>query len=215
MSGRSFAYVQCDLKVPEHLMAYFANFPRLFRSTVVSRNDIGDLLKLYEEREVIMPQPRRMRITSFQLKNGTIITPLLLYYLHLGLECIKTHQFVQYTHKECFNSCQQSGVTAQIQRDENPKSRVVAETMKFLANSSYRYQIMDRSRHTVPKYLNDEKTHSPINIKLFKRFYFITDEFYAAELLQLEIEHREPIIVGLFILQYAKLRMLEFYYTFF
>ena len=30
-----------------------------------------------------------------------------------------------------------------------------------------------------------------------------------------DVEHKEPIIVGFFILQYAKLRMLEFYYTFF
>ena len=29
------------------------------------------------------------------------------------------------------------------------------------------------------------------------------------------IEHREPIIVGFFILQYAKLRILELYYNFF
>ena len=35
------------------------------------------------------------------------------------------------------------------------------------------------------------------------------------ELLKSTIEHREPIIVGFFILQYAKLRMLDFYYNFF
>ena len=35
------------------------------------------------------------------------------------------------------------------------------------------------------------------------------------ELVKSTIEHREPIIVGLFILQYAKLRMLELYYNVF
>ena len=35
------------------------------------------------------------------------------------------------------------------------------------------------------------------------------------EFVKSTIEHREPIIVGFFILQYAKLRMLELYYTFF
>ena len=74
---------------------------------------------------------------------------------------------------------------------------------------------MDRSRHTVTKYLNDEKTHSALNNKLFKRFNFITDQLYEVELVKSEIEHREPIIVGFFILQYAKLRMLELYYNFF
>ena len=38
-----FGYVQCDLKVPEHLRAYFANVRPIFENTVVIRNDIGDL----------------------------------------------------------------------------------------------------------------------------------------------------------------------------
>ena len=35
------------------------------------------------------------------------------------------------------------------------------------------------------------------------------------ELAKAEIEQKEPIIVGFFNLQYAKLRMLELYYNFF
>ena len=110
------------------------------------------------------------------------------------------HQFVQYTHKRCFSSFVQSAVIAGRQGDENTNSSVVVETMKLLANSSYGYQIMDRSRHTVTKYLNDEKTHSAINIKLLKRLNFITDQLYEVELVKSEIEHREPIIVGFSIL---------------
>ena len=86
--------------------------------------------------------------------------------------------------------------------------------MKLLGNSSYGYQIMDRSRHTETKYLNDEKTHKVINGNLFKRLNSVSKELYEIELANLKIEHCEPIIVGLFILQYAKLRMLELYYNF-
>ena len=167
-SGRLFGYVQCDFKVPEHLKSYFANFTPIFKNNVVSRNDIGDLMKEYAEKEGIMSQPRRILISSFHLLNGTIIIPLLLYYLYLGLECTNIHHFVQYTPTKCFNSFLQSAVKARRQGDENPNSSIVAEAMKFLANSSYGFQIIDRSRHTVTKYLNDEKTHSAINSKLFK-----------------------------------------------
>ena len=127
----------------------------------------------------------------------------------------KLHQFIQYPPKKCFNSFVQSAVSARRQEDENPNSSVVAETMKLLANNSYGYQIMDRSRHTVKQYLNDEKTHSAIKSKIFKRVNFIADQLFETELVKSKIEHRGPIIVGLFILQYAKLRMLEFYYNFF
>ena len=156
-----------------------------------------------------------MLISSFHLNNGTIITPLLLSYLILGLECAKIHQFVQYTPKKCFNSFVQSAVNAQRQGDENPNSSVVAETMRFLANCSYGYKIMDRSRHTVTKHLNDENTHSAIINNFFKRLNFIADQLYEVELVKSEVEHRETIFVGFFFLQYAKLRILELYYNFF
>ena len=96
-------------------------------------------MKEYAEKEGIMSQPRKMLISSCHLKNGNIIIVLILYYLHLGLECTKFHQFIQYTPNNCFSSFVQSAVNARRQQDENPNSSVVAETMKLLANSSYGY----------------------------------------------------------------------------
>ena len=61
-----------------------------------------------------------------------------------------------------------SAVNARRQGDENPNSSVVAETMKLLANSSYGYQVMDRCRHSITKYTNDEKIQAAIN-EMFKR----------------------------------------------
>ena len=87
--------------------------------------------------------------------------------------------------------------------------------MKLLANSSYGYQIMDRSRHKVTKYLIDQKTHGASISKMFRRLNYITDQVYEVELVKSEFEHREPINVGFFIFQYAKLRMLELHYIFF
>ena len=49
---------------------------------------------------------------------------------------------------------------------------------------------------------------------MFKRLDHTNDQLYEVKLAKAEIEHREPIIVGFFILQYAKLRLLELYYNF-
>ena len=114
----------------------------MFKKTLVSKSDIGDLMKNYAKEERLLSQPRKMLISSFTLQNGTLITPLLLFYLQLGLVCTKKHRFVEYTPKKCFNSFVQSAVDAREQGDENPNSSVVAETMKILANSSYGYQII-------------------------------------------------------------------------
>ena len=87
--------------------------------------------------------------------------------------------------------------------------------MKLLANSSYGYQIMDRSRHPVTKYLTDKKTHAAIDSKLFKKLDHVNNSLYEVELTKAQFEHKEPIIVGFFVVQYAKVRMLELYYNFF
>ena len=108
----------------------------------------------------------------------------------------------------------QSAVDARGKGDENPNSSAVAGTVKLLANSSYGYQIMNRSRHTVTNYFSHEKTRAAINSKHFKRLDLLNKSLYKVELAKAEIEHNEPIIVGFFILQYAKLRMLELYYNF-
>ena len=43
----------------------------------------------------------------------------------------------------------------------------------------------------------------------------MNNSLFEVELAKAQIEHKEPIIVGFFILQYAKLGILELYYNFF
>ena len=93
---------------------------------------------------------------------------------------------------------------AKRQSDENPNSSVVAETMKLLASSSYGYQIMDRSRRTVTKYLSDEKTHAAISSKLLKKLEHVKNSFYEVELAKAQIEHKESIIAVFFFFNLQK-----------
>ena len=89
--------MQCDIEVPENLRANFANFPPIFKYTLVNKSDIEDLMKNYAEEESFLSQPRKILTSSFTLQNGTFITPLMLFYKLLGLVCTKIHRFVEYT----------------------------------------------------------------------------------------------------------------------
>ena len=86
---------------------------------------------------------------------------------------------------------------------------------KLLANSSYGYQILHHSRHTVATYLNDEKMHCAINRKFVKTLDHVENQLYEVELAKAEVEHKLPNIVRFFILPVAKLRKLDFNYKFF
>ena len=72
-----FGYVQCDIRVPDNLKEKIEAFPPIFKTTLVSRSDIGEFMKKYEEENKLFTQPRRRLLPSFPHINGTIITPLL------------------------------------------------------------------------------------------------------------------------------------------
>ena len=152
----------------------------------------------YAGKNMLLLKPQRILISSYKLNNGIVIKPLLKFSLKLGLRCTKIHRFVEYTPQKCFNGFVQSVFDARRKGDKNPDSNVVAETMKLLGNSSYGYQIMDRSQHTETLYLNDEKMHEAINNRLFRRLNSVSTDLYEIELVKSTVEHREPIIVGFF-----------------
>ena len=52
---------------------------------IMLTDDIGPLMKYYAEKQALLTQTRRMLISSEFLEKGTIITPLLLFYLDLRL----------------------------------------------------------------------------------------------------------------------------------
>ena len=79
-SGKFFGFVQCDIEVPEELKKKSATFPPNFNFANVGRHDMRSLMKDYAEKEGLLYKPRKMLITSCFQENGTLITPLLLFF---------------------------------------------------------------------------------------------------------------------------------------
>ena len=107
-----------------------------------------------------------MLFLSFKLQNGMLINPLPFFYVELGLVCTEAYRFVEFTSKKCINNFVQSAVVSRRRSGENPNSIVVAKRHKLKVNSSYGYQVMDRSPHTETKYSNDQNMLIAINLYL-------------------------------------------------
>ena len=103
-SGNLFAYVQCDIGVPENLREAFANFPPILKNIIIGRDDIGPLMIEYAEIKGLLTQPSTLLKMIYFLENGRIITPMLFFYLDLGLVCKNFYQFVPYTLMKCFTA---------------------------------------------------------------------------------------------------------------
>ena len=68
---------------------------------------------------------------------------------------------------------------------------------------------MERICNSVIRSTIDEKTDAASNNKMFKRLQQLNDILYEKEFVKTEIEHKKHIIVGFFVLQYAKPGVLE------
>ena len=75
--GSLFGLVECDLRVPETLTQQFSKMPPIFKNVEISRNDIGDHMKRYAEREGLLKTPRKSLIGSMFGSRILLATPLL------------------------------------------------------------------------------------------------------------------------------------------
>ena len=215
IAGEIFGYAQLDIEIPPEDRARFADFPPIFKNVNVSRADIGSHMQEFAEATGSLKKPTRMLISSCFLEDGLMISPLIQFLVGLGAVITKIHRFVQYTPRKCFESFVQTVVDARREGDKNTESGVGAETMKLLGNSAYGVQIMDRSKHSSTKYANDSTVDNLLNNRLFKEANTVAGGVYEVTMAKAQITHKEPIVLGFFILQYAKLRMLELVYNFF
>ncbi|XP_072172959.1 uncharacterized protein [Diadema setosum] len=86
--------------------------------------------------------------------------------------------------------------------------------MKLMGNSSYGKTITNKTRFRNNKITDSSKASRLVNEILFRDLNAITDDCYEVELSKSKIAHDLPIQIGFFVYQYAKLRMLQFYFDF-
>lgn len=143
--------------------------------------------------------------------------PLLKWYIHHGLIVTKIYQEVEYKAQSCFSNFVQEVSNARRDGDVHPDKSIIADTMKLIANSGYGSLIMDKTKHRSIKYVDTEnKACLLVNDPAFRKLdcLDVEQQYYEAEMAKQTIKLDLPIQLGYFILQYAKLHMLSFYYDF-
>ena len=214
VDGTLFGMVECDVRVPEHLQDHFAEMQPIFKNTTVTRDDIGPYMRQYAEEHDIMSTPRRMLVGSFHGIKLLLATPLLRWYLAHGLVVDRVYQVVDYEPNPCFQRFGESVSAARRAGDADPEKAIIADTMKLLGNSGYGKTVTNVDRHRDIKYCTEVGTSSHINNKRFRQLDVVTDDVYEITSNKARLTYDLPLHIGFFVYQYAKLRMLQFYYDF-
>ena len=171
-------------------------------------------MRQYAEEHDIMSTPRRMLIGSYRGDKILLATPLLRWYLAHGLVVDHVYQVVEYHREACFRHFGESVSAARREGDADPDKAIIADTMKLLGNSAYGKTVTNIDRHRNVRYCTEVGTSLLINNKRFRQLDVVTDDAYEVTASKSRVTYDLPLHIGFFVYQYAKLRMLQFYYDF-
>ena len=214
VDGTLFGMIECDIHVPPELRPYFSEMQPIFKNTTVTRDDIGPFMRQYAEEHDITSTPRRMLVGSFHGIKFLLATPLLRWYLAHGLVVDRVYQVVDYEPNPCFQRFGESVSAARRAGDADPEKAIIADTMKLLGNSGYGKTVTNVDRHRDIKYCTEVGTSSHINNTRFRQLDVVTEDAYEVTSNKARVTYDLPLHIGFFVYQYAKLRMLQFYYDF-
>ena len=201
VDGTLFGMVECDVRVPEELQDYFSEMQPVFKNASVTRDDIGPFMRQNAEEHDILSKPRVMLVGSFRGVKILLATPLLRWYLAHGRVVDRVYQVIEYEPNPCFRRFGESVSAAR-------------HTMKLLGNSGYGKTVTNVDRHRDVKYCTEIDTSALINNKRFRQLDVVTEDAYEIEMNKSVVKYTLPLLIGFFVYQYAKLRMLQFYYDF-
>ena len=222
-----FGMVEVDIEVPTKWDAGFINKPNcspykyfqemspIFATTEVEFRDIGPHMQSHIRKKKLSEKPRKLLVGGMRGRQMLFATPLLKWYLDHGLKITKIYQVIEFKSSACFRDFVDSVSEARRLGDVDETKATIGDTMKLIGNSAYGSMIMDKTRHTSVKYVSGYASLAKVvNNPKYKRMSEISDGYFETECAKSRIKMDLPTQIGFFVLNYAKLRMLEFYYDF-
>ena len=227
LSRELFGMLEVDIGIPSQWEAgfqkdispeeYFSEMCPLFCTTQVKFEDVGEHMQQHIIKHGLSQKPRTLLVGGVRAERIMLTSELLKWYMEHGLQVTKIYQVIEYTPKRCFVDFVKEITAARRARDVSKDKSLFADLNKILANSAFGSCSINKMLHTDIKYVEGEgNACCEANSKLFKQMTQLDEnyDFYEIEKMKKKIVLHCPSIIAYFVLQYAKLRILQFYYDF-
>ena len=167
-SGKLFGFVECDIRVPDHLLEKFSEMPPIFKNVNLTRDHLSEHMRAFAEEEGYLKRPQRYLIGSMFGKQILLLTELLKWYLQQGLVVDKVYKVIEFERAPILKSFGDSVTEARRGGDTDSSQKLLANTAKLIGNSLYGKTIVDKTKHRKVGYSTDEaKVSQKIASRLF------------------------------------------------
>ena len=166
--SRLFVMALVDIHTPDPLKNKFRDMPPIFKNIEVTRDDIGDHMRKYCEETGSMSAPSRMLISSYFATRMLIATPLLKWYLDMGLVVTQVYMVMQYDKRRCFDHVVTDAANKRRAADKDPSQQIAAECAKLLSNAVYGKLCEQKSRFRDISFVNRPAASAAVSSPRFR-----------------------------------------------
>jgi hypothetical protein len=234
LDGSVFGFCKVDIHTPDHLKEKYADFPPIIKHAEIGREHIGEHMRAYADEHGEMKGKRRNLISSYFGAGIVQMTPMTKFLVEHELVLDKIHYVIQYDESSCFtyfrdevteNRLRGDGckvtkndrgefVAEKIPEGKSEESALAANTFKLLGNTGYGKMLTNKEKHIDVKYCDYEEAVACSFDPLLKRIKSVAVDCYEVHKFKKKIKMDLPIVIGLAVYCWAKIRMLSFAYDF-
>ena len=120
LSEEIFGLVKCNIRVPDHFIEYFSEFPPIFKNAEIKLEDVGEHMQKHCEKLGRKRGVKRSLISSMRGDGIILLTPLLKRYLELGLVVTDIELVIEYNDKAVFEWFQDKVCDDRRRADKDP-----------------------------------------------------------------------------------------------
>ena len=221
-----FGFLEVSLEVPDTFeksmirpntslspFEYFSEFSPIFCTTEVPFECIGEHMQNFAMQNNLSQKPRTLLVGGMKAEKILLATPLLKWYLEHGLIVTEIFEVIEYGKMSCFKEFGEQVTAARRMGDLDSTLEIIAMLFKLIGNSGYGGTLVDQLKFMKVQYVEGfNEACNKVNDKRFKKLTQLQDEIYETELSHSCITINTPIQIGNLILQYSKLRLLQFHF---
>lgn len=212
IQGQVFGFAKVNIETPDDLKELYEDFPPIIKHTDISREDISPFMQQIAEENGRLKKPEDALIGSYFGKEIWLMTPLLKFYHDHGLKITKIHEVVQFDGVKVFEWFGQTVTEHRKQGDADKNKAILAEVFKLLGNSAYGKCITNLRRHQDIFYADTAELDQWHNEACHSKSVEVAENCFEIRNQKKEIEFNLPMVIGLAVYNYAKLRVLAFIY---
>ena len=212
--GSLFGMVQVDIHTPEHLKVFFQEMTPIFKNKLVSRENVGGHMKHFLEKNNKLNKPQRQLIGSYYGEKILLGTPLLQWYLKNGLVVSQVYVVVEYVPEHTFNPFVKEVTEARRSGDKNSDCKILSDLYKLLGNAAYGKTITNKMNFLKTRYVTQKRARYLALHWSVQQVNDVSEDTVELSCLPTTVLYDLPIQIGFMVYQYAKLKMLSFYYDF-